>query len=134
MLQKFAVAAQWYVIGFTLCLSNTGNAIIGNVDHVFLRNIGDSPNALNDKVPQLLASIWYCLFAAITPTIILGGVPERTRFLPTIIFIFLWSTLVFDFLTYWTWNPNGWSFKIGGSIYIYVGSVIIVLIMVLIIT
>ncbi|ODM94307.1 Ammonium transporter 1 [Orchesella cincta] len=107
------VSIQWYFIGFTLCLSDTGNLMIGNVDHLFLRNIDDMPSFSNEKVPQLLASIWYCLFAVITPTIILGGVAERTRFIPTVIFIFFWSTLVFDFLTYWTWNRNGWSFKIG---------------------
>lgn len=95
---------QWYLVGFTLCLSDTGNGLIGNVEHLFLRNVNDMPTFTNEKVPQLLASIWYCLFAVITPTIILGGVAERTRFLPTVIFIFLWSTLVFDFLTYWTWN------------------------------
>ncbi|CAG7727475.1 unnamed protein product [Allacma fusca] len=107
------VSIQWYIIGYTLCLSNTGGPFIGNVDHLFLMNIGASPAASNPEVPALLVGIWYCLFAAITPTIIIGAVAERARFLPSVIFIFIWSTVVFDFLTYWTWNPNGWTYLLG---------------------
>ncbi|XP_037032917.1 ammonium transporter 1-like isoform X2 [Bradysia coprophila] len=111
------VSVQWYLIGYSLCLSNTGNWLIGNVDHVMLRNIGDLPATANKKIPALLVGIWYCLFAAITPTIIIGAVVERARVLPCVVFIFFWSTLVFDFLTYWTWNANGWLNLKGGLDY-----------------
>lgn len=30
------------------------------------------------------------------------------------VFVFVWSTIVYDPIAYWTWNPNGWSFKLGG--------------------
>ncbi|CAL8143080.1 unnamed protein product [Orchesella dallaii] len=107
------VSIQWYLIGFTLCLSNTGGKLIGNLDHLLMREIGDRPSFTHDQVPLLLASVWYSLFAAITPTVFLGAIAERARFFPTVIFIFLWSTFVFDFLCYWTWNKNGWSFLLG---------------------
>lgn len=29
-------------------------------------------------------------------------------------FIFVWSTLVYDPIACWTWNPSGWSFVLGG--------------------
>jgi Amt family ammonium transporter len=103
---------QWYLFGFSLCLSTNGSPVIGSLDHIFLQGT-DHPSVANEKVPTLLVSIWYCLFAAITPTIILGGVAERTRFIPTVVFVFFWSTFVFDFLTYWTWNANGWTYKLG---------------------
>lgn len=112
-LSQFYFIYQWYLIGFTLCLSNTGGKLIGNLDHLLMREIGDRPSFTHDQVPLLLVSVWYCLFAAITPTVFLGAIAERARFLPTIIFIFLWTTLVFDFLCYWTWNKNGWSFQLG---------------------
>lgn len=34
--------------------------------------------------------------------------------LPIIVFIFVWSTIVYDPIAYWTWNPKGWSFIMGG--------------------
>ncbi len=34
--------------------------------------------------------------------------------LPCIVFMFVWATLVYDPIAYWTWNPNGWSLRMGG--------------------
>ncbi|KAF3760323.1 ammonium transporter [Cryphonectria parasitica EP155] len=34
--------------------------------------------------------------------------------LPAVVFVFIWSTIVYDPIAYWTWNANGWSFKLGG--------------------
>lgn len=30
-----------------------------------------------------------------------------------IIFVFVWSTLVYDVIAYWTWAPNGWLKALG---------------------
>eukprot|EP01103_Thecamoeba_quadrilineata_P014971 TRINITY_DN4597_c0_g1_i1.p1 TRINITY_DN4597_c0_g1~~TRINITY_DN4597_c0_g1_i1.p1 ORF type:complete len:332 (+),score=38.68 TRINITY_DN4597_c0_g1_i1:134-1129(+) len=48
------------------------------------------------------------MFAAITPALIFGAAAERLRLIPCIVFIFLWTTLSYDFIAYWTWAPNGW--------------------------
>jgi Amt family ammonium transporter len=53
------------------------------------------------------------MFAALTPALAIGAAAERARLLPMIIFIFIWSTLVYNLIAYWTWNPNGWSAKLG---------------------
>ncbi len=33
--------------------------------------------------------------------------------LPCVIFMFVWSTVVYNPIAEWTWNPNGWSYKLG---------------------
>jgi Amt family ammonium transporter len=43
-----------------------------------------------------------------------GAIAERGRLGPILVFIFLWSTLVYDPLACWTWNINGWSAVLGG--------------------
>jgi len=43
----------------------------------------------------------------------LGAMAERGRVLPTLIFVFVWSTLVYDPIACWTWNEKGWSHKLG---------------------
>ena len=43
-----------------------------------------------------------------------GAVSERGRMFPCVIFMFVWSTLVYDPIACWTWNPNGWSYRLGG--------------------
>ncbi|KAG0326262.1 hypothetical protein BGZ99_009798 [Dissophora globulifera] len=55
-----------------------------------------------------------CMFAALTPALAIGAAAERGRILPTLVFIFLWTTFVYDFIACWTWSANGWSFVMGG--------------------
>ena len=43
-----------------------------------------------------------------------GAVAERGRMAPCIVFMFVWSTLIYDPIACWTWNPSGWVFKLGG--------------------
>ena len=43
----------------------------------------------------------------------LGGFAERSHIGPLLFFVFAWSTLVYDPIAYWTWNINGWGFKLG---------------------
>ena len=45
--------------------------------------------------------------------IVMGGAMERGRLMPSCVFIFIWSTIVYDPIACWTWNPNGWLFKLG---------------------
>lgn len=67
----------------------------------------------SSAIPDLVYCIYQCMFAALTPALAIGAAAERARLLPMIIFIFIWSTLVYNFIAYWTWNPNGWSAKLG---------------------
>ena len=43
-----------------------------------------------------------------------GAIAERGRLGPILVFIFIWTTIVYDPIANWTWNANGWSFKMGG--------------------
>lgn len=74
--------------------------------------LGDTSIA-SSAIPDLVYCIYQCMFAALTPALAIGAAAERARLLPMVIFIFIWSTLVYNFIAYWTWNPNGWSAKLG---------------------
>jgi len=88
--------------------------MIGNFDHLFLRGVYDQPSIGSDKIPALLFCSYQGMFAAITPALVLGAKAERARFLPTTVFVFIWTTVVYDFLACWNWNPSGWSATMGG--------------------
>ncbi|KAI8611713.1 hypothetical protein BC830DRAFT_1198451 [Chytriomyces sp. MP71] len=47
-------------------------------------------------------------FAAITSALALGGTAGRMRLFPTMVLMFLWTTLAYDVIAYWTWSYNGW--------------------------
>jgi ammonia channel protein AmtB len=48
------------------------------------------------------------------PAIAVGAIAERGKLGPLLVFIFVWSTLVYDPIACWVWNANGWSFVLGG--------------------
>lgn len=44
---------------------------------------------------------------------VIGAVAERGRILPTIVFVFVWVTFVYNFLAHWIWSNNGWAMVLG---------------------
>ena len=48
------------------------------------------------------------------PMLAIGGFAERAHLGPMLVFVFVWSTLVYDPIACWTWNTHGWSAKLGG--------------------
>ncbi|GJJ69183.1 ammonium transporter, Amt family [Entomortierella parvispora] len=111
MLSVLAVALvsiQWYFWGFSLTFSTTGGPFIGNLDHFVGRGIGWEPHPSAPNVPMSAFFLFQLMFAAITPALAYGASAERMRIIPAILFLFIWSTLVYDVITYWVWGPNGW--------------------------
>ena len=66
------------------------------------------PYPLAPTIPGNLFMIFQCMFAAITPILAFGSAAERTTMLTYILFLIIWSTVVYDFIAYWVWAPNGW--------------------------
>lgn len=57
------------------------------------------------------------MFACVTSALMIGSLADRGRILPAVVFIFVWSTLVYDPIACWVWNPNGWAAKLGSLDY-----------------
>ena len=47
------------------------------------------------------------------PLVVVGAASERGRIWPMIVFVFVWCTLVYNFVAYWIWAPNGWAAILG---------------------
>ncbi|KAJ2656833.1 hypothetical protein IWW48_004811 [Coemansia sp. RSA 1200] len=118
MIAMSVVSVQWMIWGYSLALSDTAtNPFIGNLTYGLLLNVGDKAHANAPSVPGAVYAIFQCMFAALTPALALGGAAERIRILPTIIFCFVWTTIVYDPIAYWSWAPNGWMYKMGSLDY-----------------
>jgi len=113
MLSVAMVSFQWFFWGFSLAFSDTASPFIGNLKYFALKGVLAQPSVGSSRIPSLVFCIYQCMFAAITPCIALGAIAERGRLGPILVFLFVWSTLVYDPIACWTWNPNGWSFKRG---------------------
>ncbi|KAF9243753.1 ammonium transporter [Melanogaster broomeanus] len=105
---------QWYFWGYSLAFSPTAtNGFIGNLHNFGLKNLLGNPSPGSPLIPDLLYSFYQMEFACVTAGILVGGIAERGRVLPAMIFTFLWLTLVYSPLACWAWNINGWGFKWG---------------------
>lgn len=105
---------QWYFWGYSLAFSPTAtNGFIGNLAHFGLMGVLGDPSPGSPLIPDLLYAFYQMEFACVTVGILVGGIAERGRVLPAIIFTFLWMTLVYCPLACWPWNVNGWAFKYG---------------------
>ncbi|KAM0747001.1 ammonium transporter MEPa [Meredithblackwellia eburnea MCA 4105] len=104
---------QWFFWGYSLAFSATGSKFIGDLKHFGLMNVLDAPSMGSSKIPALLFAFYQSMFAAVTPVIIIGGLAERARMLPVLVFTFVWATLVYDPIACWVWSGNGWLFQLG---------------------
>nr|CAG8504330.1 10197_t:CDS:2 [Entrophospora candida] len=109
------VSLQWFMFGYSLTFSTTGNAFIGNFDNALFLGLKFGPSPVSTRIPDLLYATYEGMFAAITPAIAIGAAAERARTLPTLVFIFIWSTLVYDPIASWTWSEHGW-FRVTGGL------------------
>ncbi|KAK4204547.1 putative ammonium transporter [Triangularia verruculosa] len=74
--------------------------------------VGDGPND-SAVIPELVFALYEGMFAAFTAAVVCGGTMHRTRPRRFIIFISLWSLLVYDPVARWTWSSRGWLRELG---------------------
>jgi ammonium transporter, Amt family len=114
MLQSFICLAimtvLWYVVGFSLAFGDdTGWGIVGNpMTHFMFKNVGMVANPkFGPKIPFVLFAAFQLKFAMITPALITGSFAERVKFWGYIVFVNLWSLIVYCPLAHMAWHPDG---------------------------
>jgi Amt family ammonium transporter len=94
------VGVAWALLGYSLAFA-PGNAAVGGLSNVFLRGVGLEGQG---SIPQLLFMAYQGTFAIITAALISGAVVERMRFGPYLIFLTLWSLVVYAPVAHWVWG------------------------------
>jgi Amt family ammonium transporter len=109
------VGILWVVCGFSLAFGETINGFIGNpTTYAFFQGVkGGAAWPLANTIPLTLFSLFQLMFAIITPGLVVGAVAERIRFTSYILFIVLFSLLVYAPLAHWSWHPEGFLAKMG---------------------
>ncbi len=116
MLQSFVsmgiISVLWVVVGYSLSFGETMGGFIGNpATHFMFKGVLDG--ALWGTIPMALFAFFQLKFAIITPALITGSFAERVHFKGYMIFIVLFSLLVYAPLAHMTWHPEGFFFKMG---------------------
>jgi Amt family ammonium transporter len=109
------VTVIWIAFGYSLCFGDTLGGFIGNpMTHFFYKDVNNTaPWSLAPTIPKTLFSLFQLMFAIITPGLVVGALAERVKFTSYILFIILFSILVYAPLAHWSWHPEGFLFKMG---------------------
>jgi Amt family ammonium transporter len=109
------ISLQWVLFGYSLSFGpDTGWGIIGGLKWAGLNFVGSQPNPdYAATIPHSVFMIFQCMFAVITPALIIGAFAERMKFSAFLIFTILWATFVYDPIAHWVWGMGGWLRNLG---------------------
>jgi Amt family ammonium transporter len=111
MMQSFALMAVitvlWGVVGYSLAFGE-GTSFIGGLRYLFLNGVDSAPNVdYAGTIPQQTFMIYQLMFAIITPALITGAFAERMKFKAMLLFMVLWSLLVYFPMAHMVWGKGG---------------------------
>ena len=127
MMQSFSLCALmsvvWMVAGFSLAFTN-GSPWIGDASRLLLNGLGEGWNkpftlgagsaaAQPTTIPESVFILFEMAFAVITPAVITGAFADRMKFSALLLFMTLWSLLVYAPVAHWVWAPTGWLNHLG---------------------
>src|SRR5262249_48475678 len=108
MMQSFAMMAVitivWALVGYSLAFG-PGSSFIGGFHHLFLHGVGAQPDPdYAATIPAQTFMIYQLMFAIITPALITGAFAERMKFSAMVLFMVLWSLLVYSPMAHMVWG------------------------------
>jgi Amt family ammonium transporter len=108
------LSIMWFIFGFSLTFGPDTAGLVGNLDWTFLKGVPFNDSLANyaPTIPGVLFVKFEMMFAVITPLLITGAIAERMKFSAFIIFIAVWSFLIYYPLVHWIWG-GGWLGKLG---------------------
>ena len=106
--QNFALAALmtvvWMVAGYSLAFSDGGalQAYVGGLGNLFLSDLG--VDSISGSIPESVFMTFQMTFAIITPALITGAYADRMKFSSMLVFMTLWSLIVYAPVCHWVWG------------------------------
>jgi Amt family ammonium transporter len=120
LMQSFAITCVvtilWVVVGYSIAFT-PGGSFIGGFSRVFLSGLayihGDKATTLTvshlaPTIPESVYMVYQMTFAIITPALITGAFADRMKFSSMLVFMSLWSLIVYSPIAHMVWEPTGW--------------------------
>ena len=98
---------MWVLVGYALSFGGNHAGIIG------FNGVGMKPGPYADTIPNLAFAAFQMMFAMITPALITGSVAGRMKFKALVLFIILWSLIVYYPMAHMVWGEGGFLAEIG---------------------
>lgn len=124
------ISIEWVACGYSMSFGRSEGILapfIGGFDWAFLKGIGIndlSPYFISHSqatleggtvgtIPHLVFIMFQCMFAVITPALLIGAFAERIKFKGFLMFTVLWALFIYNPITHWVWSADGWLYKLG---------------------
>src|ERR1017187_1044571 len=118
LMQSFAVTAVvtllWWLVGYSLAFT-PGSQWLGGTSRLFMNGMTFMKDAnkltvshLALTIPESVYAMFQLTFAIITPALIAGAFADRMKFSAMLIFMSVWSLVVYCPIAHWVWEPTGW--------------------------
>ncbi|MFN4085264.1 MAG: ammonium transporter [Spirosomataceae bacterium] len=116
MLQSFiamgVISIVWVTVGYSLAFGESVGGFFGNpMTHFMLKGVVDGP--LVGTIPAILFAFFQLKFAVITPALVTGSMAERINFKSYVVFMILFSLLIYAPLAHMTWGAGGLLLEMG---------------------
>lgn len=105
------VSVLWFTLGYSLSFDKGTTPFLGGFNYLFLNNVKQDSFTLNGTaitIPHILFMSFQMMFAIITPALISGAIIDRMKFVAYVIFIALWSLIVYSPLAHMVWGEGGY--------------------------
>jgi Amt family ammonium transporter len=131
LMQSFAITCivtiVWTVAGYSLAFTNGTGALapyVGDLSRFMLHGIearfskgvdtgfilgAGTDGASPQTIPETVYMMFQMTFAIITPALICGAFADRMKFSALVIFMTMWSLLIYSPIAHWVWAPTGWA-------------------------
>lgn len=96
------ISIIWMVIGYSLAFTKGATPFVGGFSGMFFAGL--TKEAVNGTIPDSLFIVFQMTFAIITAALITGAFAERMKFSAMLVFIGIWSIVVYSPVAYWVWG------------------------------
>jgi Amt family ammonium transporter len=118
LMQSFAITCVvtllWWLIGYSWAFT-PGTAYLGGATRALFNGMTIMKDAnkitvshLALTIPETVYAMFQLTFAIITPALIAGAFADRMKFSAMLVFMSVWSLLVYCPIAHWVWEPSGW--------------------------
>ena len=124
VMQSFAICCLmsilWVVAGYSIAFTE-GTPFFGGLSKALLAGV--TKDSLTGTIPETVFITFQMTFAIITPALITGAFADRMKFSSMLVFMALWSLLVYAPITHWVWGPGG--YLLGDGVLDYAGGTVV---------
>ena len=117
------VSLLWFAVGYSIAFTPGSGALghlLGGTDRLWFAGFDYIKDAqkvavshIAPNIPESVYAMFQLSFAIITAALVVGAFVERMRFSATLIFMALWTVVVYAPIAHWVWEPNGWLARLG---------------------